>query len=637
MHAFSLLLLVSTLHLTSAAVTITTDSYNLDPQQPPQWAIDGNPNTFWHTAWVPSNSALPHHVNIDLGVSTVIDGFSYLPRQDGVSNGNIGQWTLQVSPDKITFTTVATGVFVDDPSIKEIGFPAIRTQHLLFTALTEAGNRGPWSSAAEFNWHVAPTTTNLGKWDPVIEFPLVPAGAFIEWQSGKVLTFSSYKVNTFVGTGITYTATFDPKTDTVSERIVTQTDHDMFCPGMSLESTGLTIVTGGDDASKLSIYNPVTDTWTAGAPMNIPRGYQASTSISDGRIFVIGGSWNGGRGGKNGEIYSPRLNTWTLLPGCPVAPMLTNDAGGIYRQDNHAWLFGWSNGFVFQAGPSKAMNWYGATGTGSQSSAGVRGNDPDAMNGNAVMYDVMNGKIFTCGGSPSYEQSQATTNAHIITIGAPNTVATVVQVASMKNARAFANSVILPNGKIMVTGGENFAVPFSDNTAVMTPELYDPAANTWTTLPAHTVPRNYHSVALLMLDGRVFTGGGGLCGECETNHEDAQVYNPSYLYTSTGALATRPVIKTAPTGVQIGTNFQIVMDSPCTSFSLIKFGSATHSVDTDQRRIAFTPIATAGNTYTFAMPGDAGKAMPGYWMFFALNSAGVPSVAATIRVTIAPP
>lgn len=65
--------------------------------------------------------------------------------------------------------------------------------------------------------------------------------------------------------------------------------------------------------------------------------------------------------------------------------MLTADAAGVYRADNHGWLFGWKNGYVFQAGPSKAMNWYGTTGTGSQASAGLRAADADSMDGNAVM------------------------------------------------------------------------------------------------------------------------------------------------------------------------------------------------------------------------------------------------------------
>ncbi len=113
--------------------------------------------------------------------------------------------------------------------------------------------------------------------------------------------------------------------------------------------------------------------------MQIPRGYQSQVTISTGEIFVIGASWSGGQGGKNGEIYAPGANTWTLLPGCPVAPMLTADAQGIFRADNHGWLFAWSDGNVFQAGPSAAMNWYGTADGGSQVGAGTRASDTDSM------------------------------------------------------------------------------------------------------------------------------------------------------------------------------------------------------------------------------------------------------------------
>jgi hypothetical protein len=44
---------------------------------------------------------------------------------------------------------------------------------------------------------------------------------------------------------------------------------------------------------------------------------QASTLLSDGRVFTIGGSWNGGIFIKNAEIWSEAAG-WTLLPGCPV-------------------------------------------------------------------------------------------------------------------------------------------------------------------------------------------------------------------------------------------------------------------------------------------------------------------------------
>jgi galactose oxidase len=134
----------------------------------------------------------------------------------------------------------------------------------------------------------------------------------------------------------------------------------MFCPGMSLDANGRAIITGGDDAAKTSIYDYAANSWSSGPNMQISRGYQSSATTSDSRVFTIGGSWSGGSGNKNGEIYNTVTNTWTLLSGCPVAPMLTNDTGGIFG-DNHGWLLGWKNGYVFQAGPSKAMNWYGTT------------------------------------------------------------------------------------------------------------------------------------------------------------------------------------------------------------------------------------------------------------------------------------
>ena len=108
------------------------------------------------------------------------------------------------------------------------------------------------------------------------------------------------------------------------------------------------------------------------------------------------------------------------------------------------------------------MNWYGTTGSGTQTAAGTRASNLESMCGNAVMYDAVAGKILTLGGSPSYQDSTATSNVHLITMSTPNSIPTVQTLTSMRNARAFANAVILPNGKVFVTGGQTYAVPFSD-------------------------------------------------------------------------------------------------------------------------------------------------------------------------------
>ena len=56
------------------------------------------------------------------------------------------------------------------------------------------------------------------------------------------------------------------------------------------------------------------------------------------------------------------------------------------------------------------------------------------------------------------------------------------------------------------------AVTFTDTTPVLPAELWDPVTWTYTLLSPIIKPRNYHSVGILLPDGRVFCGGGGLCG-----------------------------------------------------------------------------------------------------------------------------
>ena len=214
--------------------------------------------------------------------------------------------------------------------------------------------------------------------------------------SGKVLLWAANDRFSFGGTGRTFTSEFDPIALTATETLVTATGHDMFCSGTSLLADGTLLISGGEDSSRTSIYKPQSGEWIASATMNIPRGYQANTLLEDGRVFTFGGSWSGGQGGKHGEVWSV-ASGWQLLGGVPVDAALGPDPGGIYRADNHMWLFSAPNGRVLQAGPSAAMNWNDPRGQGSISPAGTRSDDVYSQNGNAVMYDI--GKILKVGGS----------------------------------------------------------------------------------------------------------------------------------------------------------------------------------------------------------------------------------------------
>jgi galactose oxidase len=203
----------------------------------------------------------------------------------------------------------------------------------------------------------------------------------------------------------------------------------------------------------------------------------------------------------------------------------------------------------------------------------------------------------------------------------------------MTFARIFHNSVVLPDGKVFVFGGQSIGAPFQDSNIQLTPEMWDPTTNQFTQLVPNSTPRVYHSFALLLRDATVLSGGGGLCDTCSTNHFDAQVYTPQYLLNADGSKATRPVINSVSSNIVVpGNTITVNTNSPVTAMSLVRYGSATHTVNTDQRRIPLGLTSAGSNSYRVTIPNDYGIALPGFWMLFAIDAAGHPSVATTIQI-----
>ena len=523
-----------------------------------------------------------------------------------------------------------------------------------------AGQNAEYISVANLSiWSTesfTPPPRQLGIWGATIDFPLVPVGVFIDPLSGKLVSFSSFAHDRFgqeSSNKVTLTSTWDPTTELVSQRKIEHTKHDMFCPGTAFDVNGRMVISGGEkDSFRTSIYNPMNDTWIAAGHMKKLRGYQGSTTTSDGQIFVIGGSWapdGTDVGGRTGEIYDPETNKWTLLKGCPADPIeTTEDWEGKYRADNHVWLQGWKNNTIFHAGPAKQMNWITTNFPGAIEPAGRRAGDRDAMAGVAAMYDAAEGKILAAGGAPQYKYkdedgtimgSIASDHAYIITLGEVNKTVDVKAAGGgeMHFKRIFHHAVILPNGDTFVVGGQIEGQGFTDTSAQMTPEIYSPVHDTWTPLANHSTVRTYHSFALLLRDATILVGGGGLCGECTVNHFDAQVYTPPYLLTPDGELAVRPAITdTSAESVFPGDKLTIKTDSEVVSASLVRYGAATHSLNNDQRRIALKLEQFGeGFQYKTVLPADGGVAIPGYYMLFVINANGVPSHSKNVQVLIA--
>lgn len=618
-------------------------------------AVLGSRRTsFWQSARLGRRARLPQSLTVTFPKPTVISGLTYVPH--GLRDV-IGRFAIRLSRDGHDFgRPVAYGRWQANPNLKRVGWVPASVRAVRLTVLSASApgdhavavarlvlagalrSRPPHVRAAitQPTASAAATSTSpsaVGKWGPTIAFPMIPVAAalipgnkLVVWSADSELGFDSANDRQF-----TQTAILNLATGAVSSATVSNTAHDMFCPGASILPDGEVIVTGGIGTTDTSIYNPATNTWRAGPQLNIGRGYQGQTTLSDGQAFVLGGSWSGAAVEKLGEIWSPTGN-WRELPGVPATPIYTADSQGMFRADNHGWFIAASGGRVFQAGPSAQMHWITTTGAGTITAAGARGSSGDEMNGNAVLYDV--NKIFTVGGAPDYQKANATKVANIVNIG--GSTPTVTATAPMTYARAFANSVVLPNGQIFTVGGQSYADPFTDTTAALSPEMWNPSTGRWTVMAQEAEPRTYHSVGVLLPDGTVFSGGGGLCGSCATNHPDGQIFYPPYLFNANGSAATRPTIASAPTAAQTGQTITVSTGAPVSSFVMVRYGEATHTTDNDQRRIPLSVVSSSGNTYRLALPSDPGIALPGPYMLFALSATGTPSISKTISVSTPP-
>ncbi len=478
-----------------------------------------------------------------------------------------------------------------------------------------------------------------GKWTGPYDMDVVPVAA-ANLPDGRIITWSAKdKLAYGGGGGATYTSIFDPSDNSYTSVQVSNTDHDMFCPGINNLPDGRILSAGGSGNKRTSIYTPnenISDEnnkWEIAAKMNTPRGYQGNVTTSEGWVFTLGGSWSGGTGNKNAEVWTEATG-WIPFPNITSSATVlegANDPQGEYRADNHGWFWPAPNGKIFHAGPSTEMHWIDLKNGGSVKDAGTRDDDAYAMNGTTVMYDI--GKILKTGGAPSYSKdSLATKSTYIIDISNPNSDAVNVEkVQGMNYSRTFHNSVVLPNGEVLVIGGMKRSKIFSDDNARLPAEIWNPDTKTWRVVKSMTIPRTYHSTAILMPNGKVFAGGGGLCNDCDVNHPDAEVYSPPYLFKADNTLANRPVINSAPDNANYGQNITVNTNSAIDYFSMVRFSSVTHSTNNEQRWIPINSAKTGTNKYSLTMP-NRNVAPPGYYMLFAINSNGTPSVAKVILV-----
>jgi Domain of unknown function (DUF1929)/Galactose oxidase, central domain len=482
------------------------------------------------------------------------------------------------------------------------------------------------SSSTNVTVRTITVNTGLGKWSEVISLPVPPVhGAVL--PTGKVL-FWEFSDNT--------STTFKTKTfvwDAVNNSSITQVNNvegRIFCSGHSLLADGRLLVVGGTIGpaangspllgTKLTSYFDANAlTWTRGANMNMARYYPTATILGNGDVLAISGTNDtNAQGVPTPEVWQ----SGSSLPENDPQRFRTLP-NGQFVQGYYPMVFLGPNGNAFNLGPQKTMGWLDTSGTGNWQSVGQR-NDPTGgarTYGNAVMYDT--GKIVLIGGNDP-------PTATALTIDINASTPTITQVGSMAVTRRQHNSTVLPDGTVLVTGGTSSPGFNNPAQATLSAELWNPSSGQFRTLSSAQNPRVYHSLALLLPDGRVLSAGGS--GSGAPNFPNGEIFSPPYLFNNDGSLATRPSITDAPGSVVFGSSFNVTTDSEDISrFSLIRLSSVTHSTNFDQRFLNM-PFSKTGTQSSLTAPANGNLAPPGYYLLFALNAKGVPSIGKMIKL-----
>jgi hypothetical protein len=429
----------------------------------------------------------------------------------------------------------------------------------------------------------------------------------------------------------------------------------IFCSGLSMLASGEVLVTGGnlvrpdqyqDDPytasaglNRVFTFNPWTRTWTEQPQMNAGRWYPGQVELADGRTVVLGGLSDQPPGG----LYNRDLEVFTPAQQPGAVGSLTVEPSGQRRTGLYPHLFTLPDSSVLLVGPGRSdsavlqpsnFTWQDYP---LASKGRIGGNavlDPGTPSGSWRVTAIggYDQNVTDAQGTHPATASIATLNARPGSIGwkgAP----------PLNVPRSYQNTVLLPDRSMVAVGG-GIGETVADGKYAIDPngrqrqvELYNPATGKWRLGPAQIEDRGYHSTAVLLPDGRVWSAGdekhplepdGGWALT-----DTAEIYSPPYLFKG-----PRPRIVTAPTKVRWGTDFTVHVGAKVSADSavLVAPGTTTHGDDSTQRVVPLAVRNTDALGITLAAPPNSAVAPPGYYMLFVLHE-GVPSVASWVQLT----
>jgi N-acetylneuraminic acid mutarotase len=326
---------------------------------------------------------------------------------------------------------------------------------------------------------------------------------------------------------------------------------------------GRVLVVGGegDDykmMASVEIYDPATETTTAGPPMPAPRSHHTATLLANGQVLVAGGGQGSEISIPNGEgvlasavLYDPAANAWR-----EAGAMSGKRAGhqAVALADGRVLVVGGGDRVGYPCAAihpncnvaesiGTAEIYDPASGTFSRTgdlafprvafsldvlrSGKVVATGGGAKNAGLTSVEIFDPKAGTWSKGPDldgqrlFHASAAVDNTLLVVGGKIANVKPISNAdlldegaskwrrgASVEIPRTGAKLVPLASGRVLLVAGFNQL----ENSAIADARLYDPATDSWTPIAKLAAERSTHT-AVLLEDGSVLVAGGrGVAG-----------------------------------------------------------------------------------------------------------------------------
>ena len=474
-----------------------------------------------------------------------------------------------------------------------------------------------------------PVSAIEGQWSGVQDWPVLAVHAVL-MNNGRVLAWDATPddFDDDPHTAEVYTTrvtVWDPVSGT-HEQVDNNTNTDLFCAGAAHLWDGDLLLAGGDgyrggapgtaDGALVNsnLFHPDTSQWSRLEDMASARWYSTVAALPNGEMLTFGGNYQV-------EPFAEVLSLERRWRSLPIDSQMPYPYSGDYQ-----WLQVTPNGQVASFGPHNTLGLVDTAGSGQwETLPNARDSVPYRGYGSFAPYEI--GKVLVTGGVGYYAEGPSSERSAVILD--LNTMRTE-PAADMLYSRSQHNLTVLPDGKVLATGGHSSGESLIDiNAPVLPSEMWDPDTGEWTEMAALSRTRQYHSMGLLLPDARVLVAGGGYCGPCTTynyHEQNAEIYSPPYLFDEEGELAPRPLMSSTPERVNYGSDFTFEVQSALDleRVIMVKPGSTTHSHNQEQRYIKLD-FQRSGSSVTAVAPGNRNLAPPGHYLMFALDINGVPS------------